>query len=313
MKIYKHTSRFIHILFVFLVVHPFIAKSQTDLDAIMMNRKNLCIGPMYGYSSWKNYWEGTFKRDNENLGKVSTQMFSVMGTYGITKKLNVIVNLPYIKTKASEGTLHGLDGLQDLSLWIKWKPYSKDLGKGTFSLFALGGASFPASNYTPDFLPLSIGLHSTNLSARVIADYLLNKFFVTASGTYTYRNNIKIDRNSYYTTEMHLTNEVEMPDVASFNFRTGYRSGHFIAEAFASNMTTLGGFDIRKNDMPFPSNKMNSTAVGAGFKYEFKRIHHLSLMGDASYIVAGRNVGEATSFSGGLFYLFNFSKKDKKN
>jgi len=303
-----------HYILVCFVLTSIITKAQTDLDAIMMNKKNLCIGPMYGYSSWKNYWEGTFKRDNENLGKVSTQMFSVMGIYGITKNLNVIANLPYIKTKASEGTLHGLDGLQDLSLWIKWMPYSKDISKnGTLSLFALGGISFPASNYTPDFLPMSIGLHSTNLSARVIADYLLNEFFITASGTYTYRNNIKIDRNSYYTTEMHLTDEVEMPDVASFNFRTGYRSGHFIAEAFISNMTTLGGFDIRKNDMPFPSNKMNSTAAGAGFKYEFKKIRHLSLAGDASYVVAGRNVGQATSFSGGVFYLFDFSKKDKRN
>src|SRR6476659_6498560 len=140
MKTGKHIKNYI---LIFFVLASLITKAQTDLDAIMMNKKNLCIGPMYGYSSWKNYWEGTFKRDNENLGKVSTQMFSVMGTYGITKKLNVIVNLPYIKTKASAGTLHGMDGMQDISLWIKWKAYSTDLGKGKFSLFGLGGGSFP--------------------------------------------------------------------------------------------------------------------------------------------------------------------------
>ena len=301
------------IALVFSILYPFMAKSQTDLDAIMMYKKNLCIGPMYGYNSWKNYWEGTFKRDNENLGRVSTQMFGIMGIYGIRSDLNIIVNLPYIKTKASEGTLHGMDGVQDLSLWIKWMPFSKDLGKGTLSLFALGGVSFPVSDYTPDFLPMSIGLHSTNISGRIIADYLLNKFFVTASGTYSYRNNIKIDRDAYYTTEMHLTNEVKMPNLASFNFRTGYRSDHLIAEAFASNMTTLGGFDIRKNDMPFPSNKMNATTIGVGFKYTFKKFDQLSVIGDASYVVAGRNVGQATSFSGGVFYAFGFSKKEKKN
>ena len=95
-------------------------------------------------------------------------------------------------------------------------------------------------------------------------------------------------------------------------FRTGYSNGHLIAEAFVSNMTTLGGFDIRKNDMPFPSNKMNSTAAGAGFKYEFKKIRHLSLVGDASYVVAGRNVGQALSLSGGIFYSIQLFKKRQK-
>ena len=160
---------------------------------------------------------------------------------------------------------------------------------------------------------MSIGLHSTNLSARVIADYELGKFFITASGTYTYRNNIKISRNAYYDTQLHLTNEVKMPDVASFNFRTGFRSGHLIAEAFVSNNTTLGGFDIRRNDMPFPSNKMNATTAGVGFKYTLKNFHQLSFVGNANYVIAGRNVGQATSFSGGVFYAFNVTGADRKN
>ena len=106
-----------------------------------------------------------------------------------------------------------------------------------------------------------------------------------------------------------------MPDVASFNVRTGYRSGHLIAEVFVSNMTTLGGFDIRKNDMPFASNKMNATTAGAGFKYTLKNLHQLSFVGNAGYTLSGRNVGQAVWASGGVFYAFNVkgnSKKDKK-
>jgi len=41
--------------------------SQTDIDGIMMEKNAFCIGPMFGYSSWKNYWEGTLKRENLNL------------------------------------------------------------------------------------------------------------------------------------------------------------------------------------------------------------------------------------------------------
>ena len=87
---------------------PALSNAQTDMDAIMMEKNQLCLGPAYSHSSWKNYWEGTLKRNNENLGTVTTQSFSVMGSYGVSGKLNLLFNVPYIKTKASAGTLHGM-------------------------------------------------------------------------------------------------------------------------------------------------------------------------------------------------------------
>ena len=69
----------------------YTAKAQTDMDAIMMGKKQLCIGPMYTYSSWKNYWEGKVKRDNPNLGTVSTRTYALMGAYGVNDRLNLVV------------------------------------------------------------------------------------------------------------------------------------------------------------------------------------------------------------------------------
>lgn len=285
--------------------------AQTDQDALMMNKNNLCIGPMYSHSSWKNYWEGTFKRNNDNLGTVTTQMVSIMGTYGISHRLNVMAGLPYVFTKASAGTLHGMHGLQDVSAWVKWMPVETSLGKGVFSLYTLGGFSLPVSSYTPDFLPLSIGLHSKTLSGRLILDYQTGGFFVTGWGTYTLRGNIKIDRTAYYTTSLHLTNEVEMPNTSAFQLRTGYRSRYLIAEALLSNMTTLGGFDMRKNDMPFPSNKMNATSAGFNVKYTLKTVSGLSFTASGSYVLKGRNVGQALTLDGGVLYVIHFSRSSK--
>lgn len=306
-------QRWLALLVFVAILSPKKSAAQTDQDAIMMAKNNFCVGAVYGYNSWKNYWEGTLKRENLNLGTVTSQSISVNGNYGINKHLNLLFGLPYIATKASAGTLHGMSGVQDLSLWVKWQAIQKDFGKSTFSLFALGGFSTPMSNYTPDFLPMSIGLASTNLSARIMADYWVNNFFVTGSATYTYRNNINIDRTAYYTTELHLTNEVEMPDVASFNLRTGWRSHNLIAEAVATNMTTLGGFDIRRNDMPFPSNRMNATTVGANVKYTPAKDHQLSIIAGGNYVVAGRNVGQSTTIYGGIFYALDFNKKQKQD
>jgi hypothetical protein len=289
------------------------SSAQTDIDGIMMEKNAFCIGPMAGYSSWKNYWEGTLKRENLNMGTVSTTTYSVMGNYGFSNKLNVLFGLPYVKTKASAGQLKGLKGIQDFSLWIKWKALSKKMWQGRLSVFAIGGYSLPASGYTADFLPMSIGLESKNLSLRAMADYQKGSWFGTVSGTYIRRSNIEIDRNAYYTTQMHYTNEVKMPDAVSFNVRAGYRDKGLILEAVGENWTTLDGYDITRNSMPFPSNRMNMTRVGFNFKYEMPFHPQLSLTGNAFTTIAGRNVGQSTGFNAGIFYVIDFSKKGSDN
>lgn len=289
------------------------AYAQTDMDADMMNKNLFCTGVMYASGKWDNYWEGTLKRENLNIGTVSTKMVALMGNYGISKKLNILFNMPYVSTKASAGTLHGMKGLQDLSMYVKYRPLRVENGKNIFSLLGVAGFSVPASDYVIDFLPMSIGLGSKQMIGRIMGDYQYDRFFITASGTYTFRSNVFLDRNSYYTTEQHLTDEVEMPDVLSFNVRAGYRTKGFTAEALVNNMNTLGGFDITRNNMPFPSNNMDLTSLGLNVKYIPKQLKALTLTAGGDFVVAGRNVGQSTTLWGGVFYIFNFNKKQPTN
>lgn len=290
---------------------PGIGRAQTDMDAIMMNRQQLCNGFVYNHASWDHYWEGVRKRTNENLGTVSTQSIMYMGAYGITDKLNVLAGLPYVWTKASAGTLKGINGIQDLSLFVKWKAVSKTFGSNKVSLFAIGGFSTPLSDYVVDFLPMSIGLGSTNLTARAMADFQRGKVNVTASAAYIRRSNVTIDRDAYFDTELRQTNEVKMPDAAQYQLRAGYRGKYLLAEATVTNWTTLGGFDITRNNMPFPSNRMNATMVGAALKYTIPKHEGISVVGGFNQTVAGRNMGQSTAFSAGVFYAFYIGKKAK--
>jgi len=234
-----------------------------------------------------------------------------MANYGITNDLNVMVGLPYVWTKASAGTLHGMEGLQDISLNIKWKALKKNFGENKLALLLVAGVSTPSNDYVIDFQPLSVGLASTNLTGRVMVDYLRNKIFATASAAYVVRSNVKIDRQSYYDTELHNTDEVAMPDAANYQLRAGYRGKYLIAEALLSNWTTLGGFDMTRNNMPFPSNKMNATSIGVNFKYTLPVHTNLAILAGANQVVAGRNMGQSTSVNGGIFYAVYFNKKSK--
>ena len=297
------------ILYVFVFQKNF---SQTDIDGLMMQKNFFCIGPTAAYSSWTKYWEGTFKRDNANLSRVSTTNFTFMGNYGITNRLNVLFGIPYVKTKASQGNLAGQKGFQDFSLIVKWAAHTQKLWKGELNTILIGGYSTPLSNYNEDFLPLSIGLHTNNFTFRLMGDYQVGNWTATASGSYIRRGNVKLDRYTYYTTEMHYSNEVEMPDAANYNFRLGYRSETWIAELVLDKWKTLGGFDIPKNGMPFVSNEMNATKLGINVKYETNFVNGLSLVANANTTLAGRNVGQSSGFNAGVFYIFDLGKKKKK-
>jgi len=287
------------------------ASAQMENDGIMIPKNYLCPGVMYGTSSWKNYWEGTFKRNNGNIGTLNTKMYSAMVTYGITNDLITTLNVPYVTTHASAGTLAGQKGFQDISINLKWRGLKIKQGKNTFSLLASLTGSIPMTNYEADFLPLAIGSHSKNFSARGIVDYSIGKIFATASAAYITRSNITIDRNSYYTTELIYSDQVKLPNMSNYNFRAGYRSKYFIAEAVAEINTSLGGFDIRKNDMPFPSNRMNMTIGGVNLRYRLKPFYNLEFTAGDDYVFKGRNVGQSNMVHGGISYIFSLSKKVK--
>ena len=218
----------------------------------MMGKKNLCGGLVYGYGSWTNYWEGQNLRINENLGTVSSQSVWVMANYGITDKINFIAMAPYIANKASAGTLIGHQGMQDLSMLLKWEFFGKAFGKNYVSLLAFAGYSTPLTNYVADYLPLSIGMQSSNTMGRIMLDVQRGKWYATASTNYISRSNVTIDRDAYYTTKMIYSNQVEMPSLMGYNVRFGYRKdADLVLEAVLDGLNTMGGYDMSKNEMPF--------------------------------------------------------------
>ena len=294
----------------------FELRAQTLTDGFMMPSKSLCTGFTYSHDSWKSYWQGKDKRENGNIGTLTTQNVMWMGTYGITDKLNVIAMVPYVWTKASAGTLHPMQGIQDLTLGVKYRFFNKDFGMSSLRFFGILSGSIPLTNYTPDFLPLSIGVQSKTVAPRLSAYYILNHhWFANLSGAYNFRSNITLDRSSYYTNDqLYLTNKVAMYNQFLLNANIGYKLPFFWAEINYSQQNTLGGgdIDIRQQDMPFASNRMNFAKLGVTARYYLPYPHGLAIEAMGSYTVAGRNVGQSTMYSASLFYTIIF-KKDKTN
>lgn len=285
-----------------------IVHAQTIDDGIMMAKHNFFTGVLYSYDSWDQYWEGTLKRTNGNLGTITTQTSSWSGNYGITDRLNVLATVPYVWTRASQGVLHGLRGLQDITLAGKYSFLERPLSEhGTLRAIAVVSGGIPLTNYTPDFQPLSIGSASRRVSGRVTLNFQSNPgWFLNGSTAYTWRGKVTLDRSSYFTEDqLFLTNEVAMPNVFDYVASAGYFKRGLMTDFSFTQQKTQGGGDIRRQDIPFVSNRMNFSKVGAIVMYPLPKIRTLEFQFAYAYIVDGRNVGQSTTFTTGLLYTLN--------
>jgi len=283
------------------------AGAQTIDDGFMLPRKTLLTGVIYGHDSWSQYWEGTLKRSNGNIGTLTTQSVVTMVQYGATDRFGIIALLPYVSTEASQGVLHSESGFQDLSITAKFRLMSSGpTSHGALSAFIVGTGSLPVSDYTPDFYPLSIGSGGGRAAARATVNYQSNSaFFATATSSYTFCANVKLNRDSYYTNgQLYMTNEVEMPNVLENQITAGINSGKLRVPISLIQQRTLGGGDIRRQDMPFVSNRMDFVKLDAGVLYSLPK--NLGFTAGVGYVMSGRNVGQSTTFSSGLFYALHF-------
>lgn len=278
-------------------------------DGIMMGKGLLCGGYMYSHDSWTEYWEGGLQRTNGNIGTITTQSHQIFANYGVTNNLNAIAMIPHVRTEASEGVLAGMSGYQDATVAVKYRflntPFTE---MGSFRAFAVVQGSTPMTDYTPDFLPLSIGSASRRIGARLTAHFRANRgWFINGSGAYTWRDGVTLDRPFFYTDgRLTFSDRVKMPSVFDYSLSSGYIRGELVLSGMFAEQRTQGGGDIRRQDMPFVSNRMNFSRVGAWAKIPVARQDKIAIVGGYSYVVRGRNVGQSSTLTVGLMYLLEF-------
>ena len=288
------------------------ARAQTLDDGIMISKLKYCTGIFYSYDYWDHYWEGSLNRVNGNIGTITTRNVQYIGNYGVTDHLDLIVNVPYIYTAASKGVLHGQSGFQDLTLAAKVKAVSVPVKSwGAVRAFAVVAGVLPMTNYTPDDLPMSIGPHSKELTGRGTVNYLgRNGLYLNGGAAYTFRNNVTLDRQSYYTNgQLVFSNQVPMPNQMDWNVSAGYRRNDTTLTVDYKAQETRGGGDIRQQDVPFVSNRVNFRRIGATLTYPLPRVHAMQYWFLYSNTFDGRNVGQSNTLTSGFLYTFDFNKR----
>jgi hypothetical protein len=280
---------------------------QTLEDGIMLEKGTLFTGGLYTRDRWNEYWEGALKRDNGNIGTLTTQTNVWFANYGLTDRLNLVGTVPYVWTQASQGVLHGMRGVQDLTVAAKYSLIEQPSTRlGTLRVIGAVSGGIPLTDYTPDFQPLSIGSASKRLSARFTFNAQSARgWFANWSAAHTWRGQVTLDRPYYYTDDrFFVTDEVAMPRVFDHVISAGYLRRGLMFTFLLAQQRTLGGGDIRRQDMPFVSNRANFSKTGAELMYPIPALEALSVHSAYLYTIAGRNVGQASRFTIGLLYRF---------
>jgi hypothetical protein len=202
-----------------------------------------------------------------------------------------------------------MSGFQDLTVAAKYSLLETGFThRGSLRAILVAAASTPVTDYTSDYLPLSIGSASRRASGRLTLNFQAEQgWFMNGSAAYTWRGKVTLDRPAYFTDgRLHLTEQVAMPDVFDYTVSAGYRKGGLHVPISFSQQVTLGGGDIRRQDMPFVSNRMNFSKVDALVMYSLPKLRKLALRAAAAYTLDGRNVGQATTLTAGLLYTVGF-------
>jgi hypothetical protein len=298
----------IAIAMLFAAFHALPIAAQTLEDAEMLQRRELHATAMYGRDTWDQYWEGSLKRANGNIGTVTTRTITAAVGVGITDRLTVLASLPYVSTEASQGVLHGQSGRQDLTVMAKYRIINLLIAdRARLKVLAVGGVGVPTTDYTPDFLPMSIGLHSRRFIGRG-AVHLQDRtgWFVDGYAERMWRSNVTLDRSTYYTDGQYVaSSEVLMSDVADYRATVGFQHARWCIPVGLTEERTLGGGDIRRQDMPFVSNRMNFTMGHAEVMYFLPRVEGLRVNVGAMHTLRGRNVGQSTTIMTGLTYALH--------
>ena len=287
-----------------------ITNAQTQFDAVMMQKRELCVAFAYDRNEWDQYWEGTTLITNENIGTFSRSTFAPMFAYGITAKLNILLSTPYVKTKSTGGQLAGVQGFQDVNIALKYEIIKKDFGKHRVTALVVAQFGTPMTNYLSDYMPYSLGLGTQEFTGRFIGQYEFNKMiYVRGSAAYVWRGQTEAERPYYYANGSYYTTTMDVPSAANYQaVLGGWLLGHNLRlEAMYTVMNSLSGDDIRRWNMPQPTNNMDGTQAGFFAQYYFQKIEPIrgfSLMAAYGQVLDGRNIGKATSMSVGATYQF---------
>ena len=268
-----------------LVPGPVVA--QHLVSGFAQGKGRAAVALSYTRESFDEFYLGTQKTPIaiRKLDRIVIESVNLYAAYGVSDKLDVVVNLPYISSQSRR-----LDSdmkvrernLQNAAAVVQWHAYRAPCRGGTLSATGAVGVSTPLSGYSTNLI-YGIGNQSSHLNPSLLLQYqFANGLFATGQSGYSFRSHL-------------------VPDAVLLAAKVGYVGAHFYADASLTNQTSTSGIDIGGPGFTparFPETRVNTTNLGISVYAPVAGPVGLSVSGGTR--LDGRNAGALRWYSAGL-------------
>ncbi|OCK44213.1 hypothetical protein BA195_05895 [Tenacibaculum soleae] len=274
--------------------------AQGLLDGFTSKKGDLSLTTSFSTSKYDSFYVANVKKDEVPVhGEINQNIISLYAKYGITDRLSVVINVPFISSDNTTGAVDPVNGknsiseLQDISIALKLNAHKINFEKANLNIITGFTAVIP-TGYEPNGI-LSLG--SGAFGFDVTAGLHLNTdsgFFSTLFASY----NLRGDANNNLTPGK----DFGVPNAFVTTGKIGYASSFIYVEAWADIFNSEEGVDIGSSDFAgnFPETNVDYKRVGITVYKNI--IPKLGVSLGFGKVIDGRNIGEATTFSAGLTY-----------
>lgn len=236
--------------------------SQGKVDGFFKGKGNTEIVLGGGAEFANKYFAG---RNKVDLSRTiyNTNIFIAAGLFD---KLDLYFSAPYV-------IINNVNSIQDGSIYLKLKAYSKDLDKGTLSISISSGFSSPLAPYQTEGLS-AIGQQAKIIDIRPVIHYhLSNGWFGTAQVAYNYKSN-------------------PVPEAFNAAFKIGKATSKYYCDVWYDHQTSFGGRDYRGTPAPSTFRELGVDYHKVGVTYYTTIFERLGFFVGTSYVISGRNIGQ---------------------
>jgi hypothetical protein len=259
-----------------------VSAAAMNLNGFLPARGEGAVAISYTAESYDEFWAGETKVEEPALGEVETVSLSLWTRWGLTDRLALVANLPYVEVSTDGFADFEDDGLGDLEALLLFRALERSSGALGHRLVAGVGLRTPASGYEGN-RPVSLGDDTTDVLLRLVYQLERGGFYLSQQVGFDSRSD-------------------DAPDGFPLHTEVGYTAGSMTFTGFYSRLFADGGTDIGDPGFTFPSNQEEYERVGGKLFGRFTDTIGGSFA--AFTTLDGRNTGETTGASAGLVLSF---------
>ncbi len=258
--------------------------SQGPIDGYGKGKGNFAIGTSFNREKNGDFFAGS----NTIFLPRNIQSYSLFGIYGITNKLDVQLNIPYVNLNSGQE-----QNFHDGSIYLKYKVLNNKNKLGSLDIFGATGFYQPLSDYEVNG-GSAIGQQNNAIDARVVIQQNFKKgLFVSLQSGHFWKTN-------------------PTPNAILSSLKVGFANSKIYADIFIEHHESLGGTDYLGTGTLDPATRGGFISLGIGYTRiggtVYKNVYkNFGAFVGGSYTVSGRNIGKATRI--GLGIVYNFYKK----